>query len=155
MSAITTCFEALSLTTSDAVFYHRDCYFVTAEYMGILAKRGVDVRPVDMASSTEVRDLITYRPSGKKVVFAETFNNHCRMIRAPIETLAIDMSGGDCLVIDNSLISASQLAPGVFWESRCDIVYIESLTKYYHVDESSRVSAGIALFPSRTVLGNP
>lgn len=147
MSAITTCIEALSLDASDTIFYHRDCYFATAEYMKILESRGVGVRAIDMASGTVIHDLVAHRSMGRKIVFAESFANHHRMIRAPLEEFAATMRSGDFFMLDNSLIGASQLDPRVFLGNRCNTIYIESLTKYYHSDESSRVSAGIALFP--------
>ena len=153
MSAIVAAIETFDLSAGDTVIYHNDCYFATSSYMEMLRRRGIIVHAVDVRDFKNVQALSHSNMHGRTFIVTESVTNHVRMITAPLTELAklIDISTTSApvyLVVDNTLPGAPQIDPIVFCSDSNRIVYVESLTKYYHTDESGIRSIGIVIFPA-------
>lgn len=149
MSAIVAAIEAFDLSSGDTVIHHRDCYFATAAYLQMLRQRGVVVHAVDIRDLENVRTLSRGNVHGLTLIVTESVTNHVRMITAPLAELAsLATSTSAYLIVDNTLPGACQVDPTIFCFGGDHVVYVESLTKYYHTDESGTRSAGVTIFPA-------
>lgn len=149
MSALVATIEALDLTVGDIVIYHKDCYFATGTFMQMLERRGVNVHAVDIGDLDGVRSFLSDAVEGRRVIVTESVTNHVRMVTAPLSQLVeLAQSTDTLLVIDNTLPSAVQIDPEIFNASGSNVLYMESLTKYYHAEESGRRTIGITIFPN-------
>jgi len=148
MSAIVAMIEALGLSPGDTVIHHRDCYFATAAYLQILRQRGIIVLAVDVRDLQSVQALCCGKAHGRTLIVTESVSNHIRMVTAPLAELAtLAASASAYLLIDNTLPGACQVEPTIFCSNDDHVIYTESLTKYYHNNESGKRSVGIAIFP--------
>lgn len=149
MSAIVATIEALGLSVGDTVIHHQDCYFATGAYLQMLRQRGVIVHAVDIRDLENIRTLICNNVHSRTIIVTESVTNHIRMITASLAELANMVASVPAyLVVDNTLPGASQIDPVIFCSAADHVVYVESLTKYYHTDESGMRSIGIAIFPT-------
>lgn len=81
------------------------------------------------------------------ILFLETCSNSPDMTFYSEEDIKKYSEKFNYVIVDGSLIGLSRVNPSIF-DNR-NVIYVESLSKNYHQEESSRVTAGIVIYPEQ------
>ncbi|MFW5871542.1 MAG: hypothetical protein ACOCUT_00400 [bacterium] len=119
-------------------------YFASDELINMY-KGNLLTDVIRFKSKSDLENIIESNNTEEFILFLEVCSNSPDMtFYNEEELIKYSRSFGNVLV-DGSLIGLSRINPSMF--DNGNMIYIESLSKNYHQEESSKITAGITVYP--------
>ncbi len=96
-------------------------------------------------SKEDLEGIIESNNTNEFILFLETCSNSPDMLFYNEEEIKKYSQKFKNVLVDGSLIGLSRINPSIF--DNGNLIYVESLSKNYHQEESSRLTAGIVIYP--------
>ena len=144
MAAIDLIFNALALKGGKRIICPKSLYSASSELIDSY-KTTSSIEVLRFKNKEELEEILK-QPNEQSVLFLEVCANSPRMTFWENMSIKEMSKKVGYVVIDGTLIGASRINPDIL--NQGNVIYVESLSKNYHMEKSSEISAGISIYPS-------
>jgi len=142
MSSIDLILNSLTHERKKRIIYPKNLYFAAQDLIKFYDKKIFEeVIEVNFSDPTFFNTL----EKENTILYVEAISNHQNMSYLDEDFIVSLSKKVEYLVIDGTILGASRISPKIFENG--NVIYIESLSKNYHFESSSLITAGISIYP--------